>query len=144
MQVRSIFVGIMGTAVLPILASLLTGCHRGEVLGRVSGRVTFQGEPITEAVVIFRNEEKGVYMTANLDRDGTYLVEMAQGFGLPLGTYHVYLSPPPQEASLGPALQPPKPVDLSKMPERYRNPATSELTLTVKQGQNRFDIDMLP
>ena len=64
----------------------LAGCQRGEELGHVTGKVTFQGQPVTSGMVIFANKEKGVYMTAPLDAQGAFEVIMAQGAGLPLGT----------------------------------------------------------
>ena len=123
----------------------LAGCGGpSETLGKVAGKVTFQGEPVTEGVVIFSNQEKGVYMTAALGPDGSYTVEMAQGSGLPLGTYRVSIAPPPPNDRVGPVPKPIKPGAHSNIPQKYRKPDTSGLTLTVEQGENTFDVDMVP
>ena len=79
---------------LSAAAVLVAGCGPAEVLGRVSGKVTFQGEPVERGMILFQNEEKGVFMTADLETDGSYEVDMARGKGLPLGIYRVSLSPP--------------------------------------------------
>ena len=119
------------------------GCG-GEVLGPVVGRVTLAGNPVRQGHVIFRNEEKGVYIMADINNEGEYRVAMAKGFGLPLGEYRVYLSPSVPDVPFGPAMEPPKPSEVAKFPEKYLKPETSELTMTVKRTENRFDIDMKP
>lgn len=134
----------IGVVVL-LLAVLPAGCRRGEVLGRVYGKVTFQGKPVTEGVVLFDNWEKGVHMTAELDGQGAYEVEMAKGFGLPLGQYEVSVNPPLADTPpVGPILTPPKFREFPNIPKKYRDPKTSGLVLTVKEGDNPFDIDMRP
>lgn len=133
------------SAALLISATLLlVGCGRREVLGPVSGRVTLAGEPVKQGYVIFRNDDKGVHMMAEVDDHGEYRVSMAAGYGLPLGDYRVYLSPPVPEVPFGPAKAPPQASEVEKFPEKYLQPETSGLALTVKRGENRFDIDMQP
>ncbi len=128
---------------LVLLGLCLTGCGGPrEILGKVSGKVTFQGEPVSEGLVIFSNTDKGVYMTAKLGPDGSYAVKMAEGSGLPLGTYQVSITPPLVEVPLGPMLTPPKPRAFPNIPPKYRRNETSGLTLTVEQGDNTFDVDM--
>lgn len=121
------------------------GCRRGEVLGPVTGKVTFQGEPVTEGVMIFSNPKKGVYMTAPLDENGVYEVEMAHGYGLPLGTYQVAISPPePDVPPVGPIDKPPEIKEYPNIPLRYRRPETSGLELTVERKGNSLDVHMEP
>jgi hypothetical protein len=119
------------------------GCG-GEVRGTVSGRVTFQGKLVTAGLVGFQNSELGVHMTAPLGADGTYEVITAQGKGLPLGTYRVFVAPPLPDLPLGapdPAMKPP---DLSQVPVRYMRAETSGIVVEVSRGANRLDIDMQP
>ncbi len=127
-----------------LVVACLAGCGSGEKMGRVFGKVTFQNQPVPEGVISFSNAEKGVYMTAKLNPDGTYEVVMAQGRGLPLGTYQVAINPPLVDAPLGPALEPPKLQPYPNIPERYRKPEQSGLTLTVQEGDNPFNVDMQP
>ncbi|QDU56625.1 hypothetical protein [Aeoliella mucimassa] len=80
---------------LLLIATLVTvGCDRGEKLGRVFGTVTYKDQPITAGVIVFSNPQAGVHMTADLKPDGTYELQTANGFGLPLGTYKVAVNPP--------------------------------------------------
>ncbi len=78
-----------------VVAATLTGCGSREVLRTVSGRVSFRGQPISKAVVLFSNSEKGIYVTAEVGAEGRYVVQMARGAGLPLGSYQVSVTPPP-------------------------------------------------
>ncbi|MCS7303548.1 MAG: carboxypeptidase-like regulatory domain-containing protein [Thermoguttaceae bacterium] len=122
----------------------LSGCGSGQKLGRVHGKVTFQGQPVSEGIVCFSNREKGIFLTAKLNPDGTYELVTAQGRGLPLGSYQVAINPPLVDAPLGPALGPPKLPSYPNIPEKYRKPETSGLTLTVQEGDNVFNVDMQP
>ena len=112
------------------------------MLGRISGKVTCQGQPVSEGLILFRNKPKGVYMTAELQPDGTYVVRRASGEGLPPGTYDVMINPPLQDAPMGPALEPPKIKPYPNIPQKYRSYETSGLSVTVAEGENPFDVDM--
>lgn len=122
----------------------LAGCQRGEELGHVTGKVTFKGQPVPSGMVIFANKEKGVYMTAPLDSQGAFEVIMAQGAGLPLGSYALGVSPPPMDHPLGPIEEPPEADKRKDIPRRYRDPATSGLTHEVKSGENVIELDLMP
>jgi len=127
-----------------LLACAVPGCRRGEVLGKVSGRVTFRGEPVSEGVIVFANEEKGVWMTAEIGPDGTYEVEMAKGFGLPLGTYQVWITPPLVDHPVGPIGTPPPENPPPNIPPKYYDMDKSILSLTVEAGENKYSPDMKP
>lgn len=123
------------------LAVAAFGCGAKEKLGRIHGKVSFQGQPVSEGLVLFSSAEKGVNMNSQLGADGVYEVIMAKGAGLPLGTYKVCVSPPPAFVPIGePA--PKKPKEYPNIPAKYRNFNTSGLTVEVKDGDNPFDIDM--
>jgi len=139
-KVRYVLVGLA----LVGMAFALTGCHGGEKRGRVFGKVTFQGQPVPEGIVSFSNREKGIFMTASLKSDGTYELVTAQGRGLPLGTYQVAINPPLIDAPLGPAIGPPKIPQYPNIPQKYRKPEHSGLSLTVQEGDNLFNVDMHP
>ena len=126
------------------LAPIVAGCGRGEVLGRITGKVTFQGEPVSEGIILFRNKPKAIYMTADLKPDGTYVVRRASGEGLPPGDYEVMIQPPLEDAPMGPALEPPKIKPYPNIPQKYRSYESSGLSVTVHEGENPFDVDMKP
>jgi hypothetical protein len=127
---------------LAVLSLACLGCDMGETRGQVAGKVTFQGKPVSEGFVLLSNHDKGIHVTADLKPDGSYAVRMAKGPGLPVGVYLVCVCPPP--------IQPKGVFDVSKIkeypniPQKYRNPPTSGLTLSVKCGANPLDIDMKP
>jgi hypothetical protein len=90
---------------------------------------------------VFSNREKGVHITAELGSDGSYELQMARGFGLPLGTYQVAVNPPlrePQMPGMPNIANQPRIV----VPPKYLRPETSGLTLTVVDGDNPYNIDM--
>jgi len=136
-------VGVL-IAALTLSGLSLTGCGRqGDVLGKIHGKVTFQGKALCEGQIKFKNPQKGIYMTANLGPDGSYAVEMAQGSGLPLGTYLVSIGPPHYLIPPGRGVDPPPtPKTFPNIPKKYRRGETSGLTVTVKEGDNRFDVDL--
>lgn len=132
---------------LVVLSTVATGCNRSEPLGRVYGQVTFQGEPVTAGLLVFSNHQKGVHMTAELGSDGSYELQTAGGFGLPLGTYKVAVNTPIPEP---PVYGAPNSIPANKpransyvnIPEKYQDFETSGLSITVEKGDNQFDIEM--
>jgi len=130
--------------VLTIVCLLLSGCGSDEVRGRVVGKVTFQGQPVAEGIVVFANDQKGVHMTADIKPDGSYQIITAKGAGLPLGGYTVSVCPPLPQVTTGTFGKPPAKKPYPNIPAKYRNPKTAGLTLTVAKGENTFDIDMTP
>lgn len=130
---------------LLIVMSVAAGCDRGEKLGRVFGTVTYQGQPVTAGILVFSNHQAGVHMTAELNSDGTYELQTAGGFGLPLGTYQVAVNPPMAEPPvLGSPNPAPRVPPSNNIPPKYRDFETSGLTITVGEGENPFDIEMQP
>ncbi len=113
-------------------------------IGKVFGTVTFQGKPVSEGLICFSNPSQGVYINANLKSDGTYVVEMAEDFGLPEGTYRVAIMSPPVDVPVGGTAPPPAARQFPNIPHKYHIPETSGLTLRVKEGDNPFDVDMKP
>lgn len=120
------------------------GCNRSEALGKVYGKVTFRGQPVSEGQIQFSNSQLGVYMTADIQADGTYEVICAQGAGLPPGSYQTAVMPPPHDLPLGSFVPKPRKASYPEIPTKYHDAATSGLTLTVTSDGNQFDVDMQP
>ena len=121
------------------LFCILVGCQRAPTLGKVSGKVTLDGQPVSEGRISFNDASRGIFMTADLRADGSYEVVRAEGHGLPPGTYQVAVTPLPSDLPVGfSSTAPPK--RFSEIPAKYHNPATSGLTLTVAQETNPFDV----
>lgn len=124
-----------------MLSFVLAGCGSNEPRGRINGKVTFQGQAVSEGIVLFSNNEKGIHMTTDLKSDGSYEITTAKGVGLPTGKYQVCVCPPLINGTTGTGPVP-KPKPYTNIPLKYRDFKTSGLTLTVNQGDNPFDVAM--
>ena len=124
----------------------LSGCYRKPTVpwGTVAGRVTVEGQPVNQGTVIFENREVGVSRMAELSSDGTFVQKSVDFAGLPVGKYHVAVSPLGiSRGDWKPAAQG-KPENLvTQIPKRYRTIADSDLTAEVKEGKNApFEFDL--
>lgn len=137
-----------------LLTALLSGCRpSGPAYWPISGKVTFQGTPVAIGQIHICNAKAGIDIIESLDANGQYTIVTGRKQGLPEGEYQVAIIPKldfsrmkcepngrpipstmPSEAERNPP----------NIPRKYRDPATSGLTLTVKSGANLFDIDMQP
>jgi hypothetical protein len=138
---------LVAITALIVASNITAGCNRSEPLGRVYGKVTFQGEPVTAGILVFSNHEKGVHMTAELGPDGSYELQTAGGFGLPLGTYKIAVNtpipePPVYGAMNSTPVNAPRANSAVNIPKKYQDYETSGLSITVEKGENRFDIEM--
>lgn len=97
----------------------------------VSGRVTLDGEPLTEGVIQVL-PKKGRMARALIQPDGTFeLSTYGDGDGVQVGTYPATVSNILRDGmpkqSTTPTVQ---------IPKRYARPATSGLTIDVKAGES--------
>lgn len=125
----------------PLLLAGAVGCSGdgGPPLGSASGRVTCKGEPVSSGTVNFASDT-GFAVAAPLDSDGKYRLVSQYGSGIPLGTYKVIVMPPHTLTAEGePAAAAP---DNPRIPAKYRDFATTDLTADVKQGSNDFPFDL--
>lgn len=142
---------VVRCAILATMAFVLAGCgSSGPKYWPISGRVTFQGEPVTKASIRLTNAKAGIDVLAKLDADGKYEILGGKKMGLPEATYQVSIVPDVDISNLkqtktgvmvavGPPPPPPR-----NIPPRYQKPGASGLTLTVKPESNVFDVDMQP
>ena len=121
---------------------LLAGCGSSEPMGKVTGKVTFKGTPVTEGTITFENVEQGGIAAGELQSDGTYSLYCPQG-GLKPGDYKVAVTPPVVEGSSnGRTASSASPKETKDIPKKYRDGKTSGLVASVKDGKNQFDFDM--
>lgn len=124
---------------------VLSGCSGKGEYGTVRGLVTFNGQAISEGMVVFFSPETCVYQAARIQPDGSFVAKMSDGPGLLVGEYQVAVMPPVVEGPGSKAFGPISLRDYREIPIKYRNPKTSGLTLSVTPGENRlFVIDMKP
>jgi hypothetical protein len=112
-------------------------------MGRVSGKVTFQGKPMTKGTVSFISTEPG-RPNANgvITPDGTYNLHTENfGSGAVLGDYNVMIGgTDPIEYNV--PLPGTAPKIAQTIPKKYEDPKTSGLKETVKSGANSIDFDL--
>jgi mannose-6-phosphate isomerase-like protein (cupin superfamily) len=101
---------------------------------KVSGTVTFNGEPLSNAVLTFVSR-KGLAATGVTDKQGRYvLTTFEENDGAVPGQYRVTIATRSAPSSK-------RTRDASAtIPAKYSNPQTSELECEVREGVNQFDI----
>jgi hypothetical protein len=127
-------------ALVPALLLSLSGCGgNGTPVGEVSGKVTFQSNPVGEGRVTFQNTKTGAADEALLNSNGTYALTKP----LPVGEYKVMVTPlivRRQVDGKGPVVGEEKPGP--NIPQKYRTIGSTDLKATVKEGKNDLDFDM--
>jgi hypothetical protein len=118
-------------------------------MGRVSGKVTFQNQPLTKGTVSFISTESS-RPNANgaIGPDGVYTLHTPNvGSGAVVGDYEVMIgtiAPEEYDGQL-PGMAPIENMKKPKtetIPKKYGDPKTSGLKETVKSGTNTFDFDL--
>jgi len=131
-------------AVICLLALVLAGCGSGGLpQADVSGKVTFQGNPVPNVLVSF-TPERGPGASGKTDAQGNYtLMTKNPGDGAVIGKHAVTISQPKRGMILEKG-QPPRMAPPPKMviPPKYANVQTSGLTADVKSGDNPLDFEL--
>jgi hypothetical protein len=130
-----------------VLCIVLRGCHGGAVgpeTVEVTGEVTFMGEPLEGANVIFHPEDgsdQTVASQAVTDASGRFELSTHVGAGkfepgVVPGQYAVAVTKL-DTSSISTTLAPPK----NLLPKKYGNPKASGLTAKVAPGlENHFEL----
>jgi hypothetical protein len=121
-----------------VIATLacLAGCGGPEhpEVGRVSGVITLDGQPLADATVMFQ-PTNGRASVATSDSAGKYSLTYLDGVpGAKLGAHKVII----RTEIPGEDGQPP--IAKEKLPKKYHE--QTELTAEVKPGSNTFDFDL--
>ncbi len=128
---------------------LASGC--GKSTGKVSGKVTLNGQPLKGGgTVTFEGSKGGV--SGTITSEGTYTIVSA-----PEGAVKITLASGMGAGDMGGAetdpskMRPPRKMapaarafGLGNIPEKYKKPETSGLTYTVTSGEQTFDIALTP
>lgn len=145
------------TGVILALAAF-SGCGSGG-MGKVKGKVTVGGQPITNGTIMFY-PSTGPGAVGEIGQDGVYTLRTHKpGDGAVIGTHKVAI----HATSIGAGtLEAPKSLDDELkgssanssaknlvpgkitwlVPEKYSTPNDSPLTAEVKAGQNTIDFDI--
>ena len=111
-------------------STCFVGCGPAEPpSGSISGKVIYNGQPLTSGVVTLINETTGVGASVELDSSGGYYIQSIR-----TGQYKaaVHSVPPPPGG---------KAVMLN-IPEKYQDIQTSGLSVTVEEGENTADLKL--
>lgn len=134
------------------LVLTLFGCSGNNGLAPVTGKVTYQGQPVSGATILFMGEGAARPATAVSGPDGGYSLQTLDASGAAPGAYTVVISkneappevaePPSMEEAAKQAKRPP-PAPKRLVPAKYEDAARSPLKFEVKAGQkNVFDIQL--
>jgi hypothetical protein len=148
---------------LPLFLVVVSGCKTSRTPAKVSGKVTYKGEPVPAGSITFHPKEGGGTYPYTLNPDGTY-----SGSDLPTGEMVVTVeteSANPKAHSLeygggkgkgaGPneymkkmkerGMVPEGPANKGTyvpIPKKYADPKTSDLRADLKKGNNPNDFDL--
>ncbi len=120
-------------------------------LGRVSGKVTFNNQPVTSGVVYFVPQKGGPGASGALDAEGRYtLTTNTSGDGAVLGPHKIYFAPVTDDTVLdGYSEQdyldnkpPPEAPKREFLPAMYLSPSSSGLAHEVTSGSNTLDFSL--
>jgi hypothetical protein len=140
------------------------GCGKSAELGKVRGKVTHNGKPVTKGTITFlpeNTQERAA--SGTIGSDGSYtLTTYKQGDGAVLGRHRVSIvsrevdvpggkakasqAISPQEIMKGsqsPQTQQSPPEQKALVPSRYQSPDTSGLSFVVKSGSNTYDVELV-
>ncbi|MDD3587443.1 MAG: carboxypeptidase-like regulatory domain-containing protein [Thermoguttaceae bacterium] len=120
---------------LAMLLAVVPGCGpKAPATGKVSGKVTLKGAPVTTGSISLYSLAKGTGASSEFDAQGNFKMDK-----VPLGKYAVAVEPPIPEIVVG---GPPKKIEGIKVPDKYADAATSGLSVEVKEGDNRLDLEL--
>ena len=122
-----------------------TGCGSGgPTMGRVSGTVKVDGQPLTKGTVTFiSTDAQRPNATGAIDSSGGYTLQTTEpGDGAVVGTYNVAISDVDASALNTPMPGMPAPVAKSVIAKTYTDANTSGLTAAVKSGGNTHDFEL--
>ena len=124
-----------------VAAVIICGCGTGDKNPRykVTGKVTYQGQPVGEGTVTFENPDAGQVNSSPLDSGGTYALD------LPAGAYKVSVAPPLVETK-GTSDSPPDliPKKVNNIPKKYWIQETAGLSAEVAKDKRTADFDLKP
>lgn len=127
-----------------VLSTIAVGCggSGGPEMARVSGKVTYQGKPLTKGTISFISADpNGTNANSVIGPDGSYSLQTTNpNDGAVVGEYRVIVSDVDPNALNTAAPGEPVKKQERAIPEKYEKPDTSGLTRKVVSGSNTFDI----
>lgn len=131
-----------GAAVL-LVAILAVGCGGGPATGKLSGKVTVNGKPLPNGMIMLVVDGKA-NLIAGI-QDGAYSIEKVPVGKASIGvreTQPAVDSPITKPEAGKPPITKTAPPPSSMVPSKYERPETSGLSTTIAKGANEFNIDI--
>jgi len=124
------------------ISFVLAACNSGDKLARyrVTGKVTYQGQPVEQGEITFEDPTAGQVNSSPLRSGGGYSLE------LPAGDYRVSIAPPLIETK-GTGDSPPDKIPdpaVKNIPKKYWRQESSGLAAQVAKDKKAFDFDLKP
>jgi hypothetical protein len=145
------FIRYRSTAVLAVLTTSLLGCSSQYSFGPVEGRITRDGQPLSNFQVVFfpQGPNSGPRSTGFTDEDGHYRLQTDTGIaGAVVGPHRVCVIPPtpqPPEQPEGvrprPSQQPLPPAKMP-VPGKYMRPFETPLSADVGAAPQTLDFEI--
>jgi len=131
-------------AIVPVtlLSVVLAGCGKSGATGSVKGKVLLNDTPYADATVVFISPDTGQGASADIQADGTFLLEAP----LQVGSYTVYLEPKPvTPESIDPASggfeSAGSEMD-DAVPAKYWDEGASDISKEIVEGENDITIEL--
>jgi hypothetical protein len=136
-----------------LVVAMLTGCGGKDAnlpkLVAVTGTVTFDGKPLSSAVVSFFpiGSTRGTGSTGYTDKSGKYEISSRQGGkGAPVGDFKVVIAklvmPDGSDFPVNSDKRPMESGARQILPAKYSDWAATELKATVHDGDNVIDLPL--
>lgn len=105
----------------------------------VTGKVTFQDEPVDQGGITFEDPESGIAVMGDLGEGGQYTLEV------PPGTYQIGITPPLEDKTgRGDTPDDADYAKVDNIPPKYHWGGESGLTATVSDSETKHDFNMTP
>ena len=128
-------------ALLTALVVASGGCGQKVKLARVTGKVTYKGNPVPNGGITFLPDPSGPPASGSIGPDGTYTLQTADlGEGAVLGKHAVMITALQSGEAKGPEERDPLPPPI--IPTKYGSTSTSGLTAEVKDGDNVINFEL--
>ena len=130
------------------LAALVSGCGSGNPeTFKATGKVTYNGQPVTNGVVQLMPEGGGNSAVGNLQPDGTFqLTTFEKNDGACPGTYKATVQAFPEEGDDSPLTGLPgmelNPNEKPPIPVKYADATTSDLVVKINKGENKLELEL--
>ncbi len=145
---------IVSCFALLMLANLLAGCgpEKPQNEATVTGKVTYNGQPVENATVLFQTDDFSYTAAGGTDAEGVYTLSDGTASGCKPGEYVVTISKTEttsegehvseDDPAYGDPGSTPKVTTTHLLPEKYADPLSTDLKATVQAGENTIDFTL--